>query len=685
MFTFPDPNQVIYLHGEYSLPIVALSIVIACCASYTALSMNERIQKNSFFHRNIWLTLASIAMGLGIWSMHFIGMAAFMLPVSMKYDVFTTIISAIPAIIASFLAFYIASRQKRLLRSTLIAGMIMGIGISTMHYLGMAAMKMEANYVYRPWLFAASIGIAIIVSLIAIYIFSSKQRLMGNFLIKGITAMIMGLAVASMHYTGMEAIVFYLPESSSQLINHVHNMDTTLIIVGVTVGIALLLGFSAFSSIVDRYVDYRLNYFDALTKLPNRRQFEKLLKSPSSTGYIAIIHIHGLAEWNSGYGYELGDEIIRTIGQLALKLKPTSVSLYRIEGNRFALYTNHSHEYKKLTITLEQVSSILAKPIVVKDQSLTVKTASSYAVTRKSADVPRLFENAMAVLQHPTINYEHEVIEYDPAIHTYSFEQKLILDIDQAMQHNDLFVVYQPKVCLKTKEVSGLEALLRWNHPSQGPISPGVFIPILEEHGKMFDVTDWIIDRVCQQIKKWKYEGHINWKVAINIPGPYVTSSRLMKALQDSIEKYDIEANQMELEMTETSVVSNIESAIHAVNNLRALGFPVALDDFGTGVSSLSYLKRLPITTLKIDKTFVDDVPSSEKDSAIMKAIISLCYSLNLEIVIEGVETKDQIEFLRSTPEALIVQGYYFARPMSEKEIDKWYENFKGKEEVLVD
>ncbi|WP_102348473.1 bifunctional diguanylate cyclase/phosphodiesterase [Bacillus sp. Marseille-P3661] len=686
MFSLPNPNEVIFLQGEYSTPIVFLSIVIAFFASYTALSMNERIQQNSFFHKYYWLGLASIAMGLGIWSMHFIGMAAFMIPVHMKYDVTITIISVIPSVIASFLAFYFASRTKRSVLSFMLSGIIMGLGISIMHYVGMAAMVMEANYVYKPGLFGLSIGLAMVVSLIAIYIFSTKQRLMKNYIIKSLTALLLGLAVASMHYTGMKAIAFYIPISSNNLIidHHMNEMNTPLLILGVSIGIFILLFLSVITSILDRYVHYRLNYFDSLTKLPNRRQFEKNYNITSNSRILAVLHIHELDRWNGENGYDFGDEIIQRVGEVMFRLKPLSVGVYRIKGNRFALLTDDARDFERFKVAMRQILSTLSKPLEINDHLLSLKMVCAYSTTDKGSDVNKLFDNTMAVLNHPTIRYENEVIEYDPVIHTYTFERNLLDRIDQAMCNNELYLVYQPKLCLKTYTIIGVEALLRWEHPIHGIISPAVFIPLLEENGKMFRVTDWIIEEVCKQIDEWKSLRKPVLQVAINIPGPYVTSPKLIKTLKNSIEQYNIEGKYIELEMTETSVVKNIESAIQAVNVMREYGFSVALDDFGTGVSSLSYLKRLPITTLKIDKSFIDGIPDSEKDSAIMKAIIALSTSLNLNIVIEGVETKEQIDFLTAMNESLIIQGYYIARPMNAEKLPDWHTDFTIRQDKIL-
>lgn len=675
---FTVSNSAIIIKGEYTFSLVMLSIILACSAAYTALSMNERIQQNSFFHRFFWMGLASVAMGFGIWSMHFIGMGALNLPYHMQYDPFLTILSVCPALIASVLAFYFANRPNQSIVSFIIAGIIMGLGISTMHYMGMAAMKMEIKYAYKPGLFIGSILIAMIVSFVALYILTNLQRWMNHRLIKLVTSLIMGLAVSSMHYTGMAAVVFYVDPNTVLSTIQGHSNHTWLPVIAVSIGTSVLLLLSILSGALDRYVDYRMNFFDPLTKLPNRRQFEKSINQHVHVHTVAVMHIHGLEKWNIGYGYKFGDKILTEVSQLLMQLKSPSLEVYRVEGNRFA-FISKEETNEQLKTTLERVSSILKVPLQFDDHAVLVNTVSALSVKERSETASQLYANAVAVLHHPSIEYRNQMIDYDPKVHTYNFEQRLLSDIDRAMEKDHLYLVYQPKINASSQEISGVEALIRWNHPVHGFLSPGLFIPALEKSGKMFDLTDWVIYKVCEQLKQWKKEGHTVYHVSVNIPGTYITSSRLLKTLNNCVGKYEIEAKNLELEITETSVVSDIENAIRAVREIRKQGFSVALDDFGTGVSSLSYLKRLPISTLKIDKSFVDGVPESKKESAIITAIVSLCHSLDIETVVEGVENVQQFNYLTSLPKSPTIQGYYFAKPMKQKELITWMKEFQLK------
>lgn len=667
----PVNNSYVEINGDYSMIIVVFSVIIAIVASYTALSLNNRARENSFFHKNFWLLLASICLGFGIWSMHFVGMGAFSLPVHMDYNNIITLVSIIPAMLASFIAFYLANLPRRNVWSYIFAGIAMGAGISSMHYIGMYAMEMDAIYTYDRLLFIASICIAIIVSVIAVYIFSTVQAYKGNYIIQLSISLIMGMAISSMHYTGMAAMHFYIPKEYELDFGHIHMTEMYGLAIIVAVGMAMLLGILLLSSLLDRYIEYRANYYDALTQLPNRRLFEKKLQSPN---VLAVWHIHDLEYINREFNYAFGDDVIRALVHLFKSRAPSKIEIYRIEGHRIALIARDVDSAKQLIDALKEVADVLRQPIQVKDQkvfSYGVCVISEAVHTDNASDI---YTNVLAVLNYPSITYNHDIVYFDPTIHTYTFEREIAEDVIRAMREDELFLVYQPKVRLTVQNIAGLEALLRWDHPKYGVLSPAVFIPILEEYDRMIYVTNWIIDRVCQQIANWKQDNISFKQVAINIPGEYVTSPLLLKVLTEKLNDYGLEPAQIELEITENSFVKNMEEAMRAVGAFRQEGFSVALDDFGTGVSSLSYLKQMPISTLKIDKSFIDDVPISPKDSAIVQAIITLGESLDLNVVIEGVETKEQLEFLTNTSKTPIFQGYYFAKPMKAHDLIKWYQ-----------
>lgn len=671
MFKLPTSLDIQFIEGEFSIPLVVLSFLIAFAASYTALFINRRIRENGFFHKNVWLVLASLAMGLGIWSMHFIGMSAFMLPIHMEYRISITILSIIPAIIASYLAFYFANRKNTGIYTFVAAGIFMGIGISLMHYIGMAAMEMEAGYVYKPDIFILSIIIAMVASFASLYIFSLMNNFMDRIFVKVVTAFLMAIAITSMHYTGMAAMQFYtIGEIAAG--HDKHEMDVIWVIVFVTISTVSLFLLAVLTSQLDKYVDFRLRNFDALTKLPNQKQFTDDQKKEDKAYSVAIVHLHNLEKYIVAYGYYVADEMVKSISESIEGLLPENVKLYRTEANRFTIVNTNKEQSKKLYVSLEKICAVLKHPLILGEHSITVDMVCSLSKSDEPAWVQDHFSNAIAVLQSPSTVYSHEVIEYNPVIHTFNFERQLMVDIQEAMDNRDLFLVYQPKVDPENGDLAGVEALIRWNHPVYGMVSPGVFIPVLEESQKIYDVTDWIVERVCEQITVWNTANVPFGQVSINIPGIYLTSPRLTSTLNENLERYGIHPAQLELEITETSVIHDMDNAIAALEKFREKGLSVALDDFGTGLSSLSYLKRIPISTIKIDKSFVDGVPASEKDAELLKAIIILGYSLKLHVVIEGVETDSQMDFLRTLEKQPTVQGYYYSKPLEANELEVW-------------
>jgi len=671
LFIQPTQEQINYITGQYSIPLVILSLLIAIGASYTALFINQRIQINGFFHKNVWLVLASLAMGLGIWAMHFVGMSAFMLPVHMEYHYGLTLVSMVPAIIASFLAFLIANMSKRNIFTYFASGIFMGIGIVSMHYIGMYAMMMEASYYYDPLLFILSIIIAITVSFAALYIFSFIKKFMANKLIKWLTAVLMGIAITSMHYTGMFAMKFYVV-GDMRYVEHMQVMNLSGLITVVTLGIAILFLLAGLTNRLDKYVEYRLMNFDPLTNLPNQKLFTEHQIKDKFADSIAILQLHNFEKIISAYGYSLGDKLIKNISEVIFRISPETIRIYRTDTNKFTFVNIEQKNRQDFIVSLERICAVLGRPILLEDRAITVEMNVSFAAEQVKQSMHLLFTNAMAVLQSSAITKTYDIVYYDPKVHTFNFERQVTIDIHKAMENDELFLVYQPKININEGKLAGLEALIRWKHPIYGFISPATFIPILEEANKIADLTDWIIAQVCKQIHDWTKKQIPFNEVSINIPGIYVTSPRLSQVLNENLLQYHVMPNQIELEITETSVINDIDNAIVALNNYREKGLSIALDDFGTGLSSLSYLKKIPLSTIKIDKSFIDGVPSSEKDSAVLQAIVSLGFSLNMKVIIEGVETEEQLAFISHFPKRPNVQGYYFSKPLTTVELEQY-------------
>lgn len=664
------------------MSMVALSLLMGVLGSFTALVCNARVNANSFISKPIWLFFSSLAMGLAIWGLHFIGIGAMLFPVSLTQNSMLTIVSFIPAFIASFLAFYFVNQPRKTKKLYVFSAIVMGVGISTMHYVGMLALVFEnVSHYYDPLWFTLSIVIAIFVSYVALIIFSNTKAYMSK---SFSTALLLAIAIAAMHYSGMIAMKFYATTEDFMLhgSNRNYMMDTGLLSATISISTIIVMGILLLALVGDRYIEKRVNSFDPLTKQQNRRMFLHEIEKNPPVLAVAIWHFHDLDNYNREYGYLFLEQLIRYISKIFHQHTPPLTDVYRLSGNRFVFVARDLDASKELEDNLQKLSAIFKEGTLFEDKEIRLQGVCAFVPEKQPTAINELYLNALSILKHSSIDYGLNIIYYNPNFHTRNFSDEILEDFQQAKHNQELFVVYQPKVQTKLNAACSVEALIRWQHAKYGLLAPYVFLPILEENNKMGELTDWVIEQTCIALNTWKKGGIIIEQVAINIPGPYLTSTSLMKVLMEMTEKYRINPAAIELEITETSFVKTIESAEKAVREYRAEGFSVALDDFGTGASSLSYLKRIPITTLKIDKSFVDDVPHATKDASILKSIVQLGQSLNINVVVEGVETEEQVRFLVEHCNSPQIQGYYFAKPMKTDELESWCDAFTMKMNV---
>lgn len=661
-------KEYIKITGEYEILLVLLSVFFVCISSYTAISMNQRANNDSFFNRYIWFVLASVAMGFGIWSLHYLGMLSFALPIKIEYNLLLTALSIIPAMLASFFAFYFVSKKGTSLKRLVYSSLLMGLGVCSMHFIGMASMEIEAMHTYN----IVGLIIAVCTSFISFFAFCGFYSYMQRRLVRVIIGTITGICISLTHYIAMFAMNFHVLNNTvipGEVIRkeNRYTLSFELIIV-----LFILVSFLILAIVADKYVEDRAKNYDPHTHLPNFNIFEKRL-AKRQYRQIAVWHFNDWTNIVQQFGYVFGETFIKKIVTKLLQHKSNDTDVYRISQDQLVIATTSKSPL--FEIAMGDLAKSFEYPLQVYSERLPISAACALVQAKDDVDATKLYDYATVVLKKTPL-YKRQVIVYDEKIHSSAFEEELDQDIVKALKKSELFLVYQPKINSFNNTVVGFETLIRWQHSKYGFISPAVFIPILEKTNKIQLVTDWIIEKVCQQIVAWQKQKLYFQHISINIPGIYVTSQNLVDVLDKTIIEYGVLPEQIELEITETSFVNNVEEASQAVELFREKGYSVALDDFGTGVSSLSYLKKMHISTLKIDKSFIDDVPHSFKDASILRGIVAIGESLQLNIVIEGVETSDQVQFLKQYCKTPIIQGYYFAKPLNPEQVMPWFDQF---------
>ncbi len=672
MFPTIYSMQYVQLDIEFAMYFVVLSVLIASIAAFAAIGLNARIGQYSFIQGNIWVVLASLALSLGIWSMHFIGMSAIHIQDNMKINYILTILSILPTVVILYLCFVLINKERAKFRDYILASILMGTAIAVMHYMGVSSMTFEhVKYEYNYVMVTGSLLAAVVLSAVALSILIHYKKHKNFIGVQTVVALLLGVAISSTHYLGLEAMTFYKETAFMDTHGQTpHNMKTMNLIVTISVFVIIMLIFGA--SVIDRYTSHRLKILDALTRIPNRHAFMNAIHSEKQAHSLAMVSFANLEMATGQYDFVVDDLVVEKIATALKGNLPSMTTVYRLKEHTFVIAAMDQQATIELLQVLEKKMKRFSKGFSVGKDHIIMPAVCSVAVGDSLMLLKDLHANVMLVEQHPGTSYDFSIIHYNARYHTRQFTEQLLLDLQKSLERRELYLMYQPKIFPRHKTVDSVEALIRWEHSTYGFLSPGVFIPVLEAHNRINEVTDWVIEEVCKQLHQWKNQQHMPTKVSINIPGPYLTTNRLKIHLLNMVAKYELQPEQIELEITETSFVKSIEEARKAVDYYRTTGFDVALDDFGIGVSSLAYLKDFRFTTLKIDKSFVDHIPSSPKDCSIMQSIISLGKSLNMKVVAEGIEKKEQVRFLLATNREILIQGYYYAKPLKSQDLAVW-------------
>ena len=817
-FIDPELLPLTILDKSYNPYLVVLSIVIAIISSFTAFGSLERIQASQGrLQQMLWLIFGAVSMGIGIWAMHFIGSLALILPIPVSYNLNITLLSVIPAIMASTVVLWLMNQTEFNLKCLLFCGVLLGAGIATMHYTGMAAMELNASMVYLKSIFILSIVVAVILATIALKIkFEATHQIKYQFINKkqSLSALVIGGAVSGMHYTAMQAVIFIPVEKLSPfvkgvdasflsgivalvvllllmvalLIPHIlrfrqivsilqkNEADLTIAAIAFQTHEAILVTDAdrkiirvnkAFTRIMgyteseilgktpkvlssgrqdeffyknfwntinnegkwrgeiwnrrkngeifpewqtvtavkdeqDRITNYiaffsditefklaekeieKLAFYDPLTELPNRRLLHERLEHELNVarrykraGLLFFLDLDHFKNINDSLGHSIGDQLlIQTAKRLQSLLRETDTAV-RIGGDEFIILVSaqdgiHADLLEQSSIIAEKIIKAINSPYLIGEHELFISTSIGIAL------YTGIDETAETLLKRAdTAMYQAK----DAGRNTFRFYQqrmqeaadsRLLVEknLRAALSRNEIFLHYQPQLSDDNK-LLGAEALIRWQHPELGMISPVEFIPIAEETGLIIPLGQWVIETVCEQIKSWdKQELHIP-HIAINISAKQFHQADFVSMLVHTIFEHHIKPSRVMLEITEGVFLGNLEEAIDKMNALKQSGFTFSIDDFGTGYSSLTYLKRLPFDQLKIDQSFVQGLINHPTDAAIVKAIVAMAKSMNLDLIAEGVETAQHLSYL-SDFGCHAYQGYYFSKPLTVEQLSEY-------------
>jgi diguanylate cyclase (GGDEF)-like protein len=689
--------------------VVLASVLIATFSSYVALDLAKRMRTTRRASVLTWWLTGSLTMGTGIWCMHFVGMLAMSLPIALGYTRSLTALSWVAAVAVSAIALFVASRPALAPRALALGASAMGGGICAMHYIGMAALDMAPGIVWNPLLVGVSALIAMVASAVALVIFFLLREIHGN---RGLAyqmaaALLMGIAISGMHYTGMAAAEFPV----GTLCLSADGLAGSSLGALVALSSVALLAITLVTSTLDARMQSRTTrlagslksandelqsaneelrrraFIDPLTALPNRILFEDRLMHAVSrvdraeeringraTERIAVLFVDldGFKPVNDSFGHAVGDLVLK---EAALRLRVAardSDTVARIGGDEFVLLMEDAATFADCVTLARRLVEVLARPFKIGERSVEVTGSVGVVVYPDHGDKSKLVANADSAMYAAKRAGGNGYAVFEAHMEDAGALDQLTLqgDLRHAIERGQLELHYQPKIDGAVGKIRGVEALIRWNHPERGTIAPNDFIPLAERFGMIGSIGNWVLNEACRQMQAWADEG-VRMRVAINLSVHQLREPDLVERVRTALRRHQVDPSQLLCEITESVAMEDIKVMQAAFEGLGRIGVYLSIDDFGTGYSSLSYLRALPARQLKIDRSFVKDLATSNDARAIVSAVIHLAHALGLRVVAEGVETEAQRDILLEL-RCDELQGYLFARPMSADALMAW-------------
>lgn len=429
-----------------------------------------------------------------------------------------------------------------------------------------------------------------------------------------------------------------------------------------------------------------LEHHDQLTGLPNRSmllsQLTRVLEDASRRKECVAVLCCGLDDFkgiNEKFSYPVGDNLLAIVADRLRSRSGRLTDLARLGGDQFALVVTDLAGPYQVAELAQQILNDLARPILLDGNSVSLQATIGITLfPDDSMDADKLLQKAeqtmMLAKERSRSRFQFYVASLDSEVR---MRRDLAVSLREALQRDEFHLVFQPQIRLADQQLVGVEALLRWDHPDLGLVSPDLFIPLAEQNGSIIAIGEWVLNQACEQLRTWHDSGWPHLRMSVNLSTVQLHHPDLINAVNGALERNALAPSSLELEVTETGLMQDIDAASQRLTQLKGTGVLIALDDFGTGYSSLSYLRSLPLDKLKIDRSFTNDLLADPDDRNIVRAIIKLGHTLGLQVIAEGVESVEQAAYLQREG-CQEGQGYFYSRPLTAHALAKWSARFNA-------
>lgn len=673
---------------DYNPWLLMVSLLLAVLSGYVALGVAQRVATSLGRARQAWLLAGSVVIGWGVWAMHFVGMLAWQQQ-KIGFAPGLTLLSLLPAMLGAGLALTLTARQRVQRMHFVLAGLALGGGVGAMHYLGMLAMVMQPALAWRAAWVVASLLYAVCGSMLTLWV--SRMALHARTrrtLRQWLAALLLGLTVAGMHYLGMLAVRM---QAGSVCLSAGGFFSGGTLAAVIAVMSVLILGATWITTALvahlqrgTRHAQTQIREIsqalvlsqqqDGLTGLPNRAMLLRHLRLQLARARrgelrfaLLLVHLNGLERVHETLGVQGADAALRAGAQTLQRSATDRGVLARCADNVFALIAPGVADAAALERLATHIMDCLHAPLRVLDVSITLSVRIGAALApRDGEDAELLLQNAQAALNRTQVTGQ-TMMQYQPGLQRGQHQRmSMLTELREAIEQRQLVMHYQMIWDLQRDLPRGAEALVRWQHPRHGLLAPGEFVPLAEQEGLAVELDHAVLSLVAQQIGAWSAAGVEVGAIAVNLTAATLEREDFITRIDAIAARHAIDITRLRFELTESMVMNDDARVLMHLQRLRELGCCVLLDDFGTGHSSLARLRKLPLTALKIDQSFVRDALRNPADLDIVEAIIALAQKLHLGTIAEGVETEEQAAWLREIG-CDAAQGYAYSRALDGK------------------
>ena len=675
------------MSGSTNFLLLSFALLVASLASYAALDISERITAQETSSRRVWQVLGALAFGFGLWACVFLCVSALRLPMDVGFDSRLAALSLLLFLGSGFYLMHLAGVRRAHPMRLLVGGVMIGGAFNAGFHIALGSMQLLPVLMYHRLLLMLALLTLELTAIFTVALFASTNArkpvgsLNSQQARRVIAALLVAIATVASVSIGLQSVVVQ-PDALSDTSHTVmrdHMVNGIVFIAFLVMAVAMVFSGAqrnrTLKKIVGRTNDKLLHFatHDVLTGLPNRALLSERVEHATQVARrngkpfaVMFMDLDGFKGINDSLGHAVGDGLLVLVAQRIRGCIRAEDMVARIGGDEFVVVLSNLSSPEVVEQLAENILSALRQDFLVEETSLRVTSSIGIAVYPNSGDsVDALMKNADAAMYEAKQSGRNTYRFFEPAMHASAMRHlKVRQALQQALELAQFSLDFQPKYRGAGRELTGVEALLRWHHPELGDMSPTEFIPIAERSGQIIQIGDWVLRAVCDQIRRWDEAGLQPVKVALNL-SPMQMRHDLVDTITCIVGTSGIAPSRLMFEITETAAMKNVERSTRIINDLQALGFDIAIDDFGTGYSSLAYLAQFHCRQIKIDRFFTSRLDGDDHSGReIVSAIIALAHALQMEVVAEGVETEAQLTELLLL-DCDQVQGFLLGRPSS--------------------